>query len=171
MKRWVSGADLLTAVRIPLAAVFPFLRHATGQLAVIGMVAASDFFDGKLARRLGGSRAGPLLDPAADKVFMAAAFIAVWRWGLLQPLEIVGVLSRDIVAVLGAVARWVWRRTVALPARAGGKAVTVGQLLTLVAAVAASPLVRPLAWATAAIALYAIYDYGRAATHTRAAEE
>src|SRR5690348_18023113 len=40
-------------------------------------------------------------------------------------------------------------RPVALPARAGGKAVTVGQILTLVAFVVESPLVRPLAWATA----------------------
>jgi len=32
-----------------------------------------------------------------------------------------------------------------------------------VAAIAQSPLVRPLAWATAAIGLYAIWDYGRAA--------
>jgi len=42
--------------------------------------------------------------------------------------------------------------------------VTVLQLLTLVAFIAESPLVRPLAWATAAVGLYAIWDYGRAAT-------
>jgi hypothetical protein len=43
--------------------------------------------------------------------------------------------------------------------------VTIAQLLTLVAAIADSPLVRPLAWATAAIAVYAIGDYGRMAAH------
>jgi hypothetical protein len=56
----------------------------------------------------------------------------------------------------------------ALPARAGGKAVTVGQILTLAASIAESPLVRPLAWATAAVGLYAIWDYGRAAARSRA---
>jgi hypothetical protein len=55
------------------------------------------------------------------------------------------------------------RRPVALPARAGGKIVTALQLLTLVAFIARSPLVRRVAWATAAVGLYAIWDYGRAA--------
>jgi hypothetical protein len=51
----------------------------------------------------------------------------------------------------------------ALPARAGGKVVTVLQLLTLVACIVNSPHARRLAWATAAVGLYAIWDYGRAA--------
>ena len=39
---------------------------------------------------------------------------------------------------------------------------TVSQGLTVVALIAASPLVRPLAWATGAVSVYAIWDYGRA---------
>ena len=97
-----------------------------------------------------------------------AAFLTVAGRGLLHPIEILGVLTRDLVAVLGFLGTWALQRPVALPARAGGKAVTVGQVLTLVAAIAGSPLVRPLAWATAAIGLYAIWDYGRAAAHARA---
>jgi uncharacterized MAPEG superfamily protein len=67
------------------------------------------------------------------------------------------------MAGLGALGAWLFGRPLALPARAGGKAVTVCQLLTLVAYIAESPLVRPLAWATAAISVYAIWDYGRVA--------
>src|SRR5204863_5764165 len=91
------------------------------QLALVGAAAASDFFDGMLARRFGGSRAGAVLDPTADKVFMAAAFLTVARAGLLHPLEIIGVVARDIVAALGYVGAWLWRRPTPLPARAGGK--------------------------------------------------
>lgn len=167
MKPWMTWADALTALRIPLALAFPFLRSPAWQLGAVGLAAASDFFDGFLARRLGGSRAGAVLDPVADKLFMAAAFLTVARRGALDALEIVGVLGRDILAVLGFLGSWVLRRPVALPARAGGKAVTVGQILTLVASIADSPLVRPLAWATAAIGLYAVWDYGRAATRIR----
>ncbi len=163
MKPWVTWADLLTALRVPLALAFPFVRHPGWQLALVGLAAASDFFDGVLARRFGSSRTGVVLDPVADKLFMASAFLTVARQGLLHPIEILGVLARDIVAVLASAGAWLLRRPVALPARAGGKAVTVGQLLTLVAFIAESPLVRPLAWATAAIGLYAIWDYGRAA--------
>src|SRR5437667_441208 len=97
-----------------------------------------------------------------------AGQLAVARTGLLHPLEIVGVVARDIVAALGYVGAWLWRRPTALPARAGGKAVTVLQLLTLVAFIARSPLVRPLAWATATVGLDAIWDYGRAAARARA---
>ena len=163
MKPWVTAADVLTALRVPLAALFPFVHRPAGQLAIVGVAAASDFFDGMLARRFGPSRLGALLDPLADKLFMGSAFLTVARGGLLHPLEVVGVLLRDIVAVLGFVGTWLLRRPVALPARAGGKAVTVGQVLTLIAFIAVSPLVRPLAWATAAVACYAIWDYGRAA--------
>ena len=163
MKPAVKSADVLTALRIPLAVAFPFVGHAGWQLAIVGAAAVSDFLDGWLARRYGGSRLGAILDPIADKVFMLAAFLTVAERGLLMWWEILGVLARDIVAAIGSVSVWLGRHPVALPARAGGKAVTVCQLLTLTAFIGESPLVRPLAWATAAIAVYAIWDYGRAA--------
>lgn len=163
MKPWIKPADLLTALRVPLAALFPFVTNPAWQLAIVGAAAASDFFDGLLARRFGGSRVGAVLDPMADKLFMLSAFLTVARRGLLTPLEIAGVLLRDLVAALGFLGTWMLRRPIALPARAGGKAVTVCQLLTLTAFIAESALVRPLAWATAAIGVYALWDYRRAA--------
>jgi CDP-diacylglycerol--glycerol-3-phosphate 3-phosphatidyltransferase/cardiolipin synthase len=149
-------------VRLPLAVAFPLVPSPAWQLGIVAVVAVSDMLDGVLARRFGGSRMGAVLDPIADKVFMASAFFTVWRRGLLEGYELAGVLLRDIVAIVAFLGTWLLRRPVALPARAGGKAVTIGQLLALVAAIADSPLVRPLAWATAAIAVYAIWDYGRA---------
>src|SRR2546427_5962788 len=160
---WVTRADPLTALRLPLAAAFPFVHQPAWQLALVGAAAASDFFDGMLARRFGESRAGAVLDPTADKVFMAAAFFTVARTGLLHPLEIVGVLARDIVAALGYVGAWLWRRPTPLPARARGKAVTLLQLLTLVAFIARSPLVRPPPWGTPGGGLFASWASGRAA--------
>jgi len=160
-------ADALTALRFPLAALFPLVRSPGWQLAIVAAAAASDVADGLLARRFGASRAGTVLDPIADKAFMAVAFITVAHRGLLAWYELVGVLLRDILAVLGFVATWLLRRPVALPARAGGKAVTIAQLLTLVAAIADSTYVRHLAWATAAIAVYAIWDYGRTAARKK----
>ena len=138
------------------------------QLAIVATAAASDVADGILARRFGSSRAGAVLDPVADKFFMAVAFVTVARRGMLDWYELVGVLLRDILAVLGFLATWVLRRPVAVPARAGGKAVTIAQLLTLVAAITDWTYTRHLAWATAAIAVYAIWDYGRTAARNRA---
>ncbi len=171
MKPWVRWADLLTALRVPLAVAFPFVREPAWQLVIVGAAAASDFFDGMLARRFGGSRTGAVLDPIADKLFMASAFLTIARSGVLHPVEIVGVLARDIVAALGYAGSWLLGRPVALPARAGGKVVTVLQLLTLAACITGSPLARRVAWATAAVGLYAIWDYGRAAARASAGRE
>jgi phosphatidylglycerophosphate synthase len=163
VKPWVASADLLTGLRVPLAIAFPLVDHAGWRLAIVAAASASDVADGWLARRYGGSRLGEVLDPVVDKLFMLVAFLTVAGHGLLRWWEIAGVLARDIMAAVGAVGVWLLRRPVALPARAGGKAVTICQLLTLTAFIAESVLVRPLAWATAAIAVYAIWDYGRTA--------
>ncbi len=159
----LGGPDALTALRIPLAVAFVVVPGALERLAILLLVAASDLADGIWARRAGSSRAGPVLDPVADKLFMAAAFYVVLTGGQLAPLEIVGVMLRDIVAALAFLTTLVLGRPATLPARAGGKAVTIAQILTLVAFLAESDLVRPLAWATAAISVYAIWDYSQAA--------
>lgn len=155
--------DALTVLRLPLAVAFVASPNADARLAIVVTAALSDVVDGIWARRLGGSRIGVLLDPVCDKVFMAAAFFVVYRAGALSLAEIGGVLLRDLLAAAAFVATLLLGHPTNLPARAGGKAVTVCQVLTLIAFVAGSDLLRPLAWATAAIAVYAIADYGRLA--------
>ena len=164
----MTTADIVTALRFPLAVLFPLVRSPAWQLAIVATAAATDVADGFLARRVGASRAGAVLDPVADKVFMVVAFVTIARRGMLAWYELSGVLLRDILAVLGFLATWLLRRPVALPARAGGKAVTIAQLLTLVAAITDWTYTRHLAWATAAIAVYAIWDYGRTAARKTA---
>jgi phosphatidylglycerophosphate synthase len=143
--------------------LFPIAGSPAWQLAIVAAAALTDVADGIVARRFGSSRAGAVLDPIADKAFMVTAFVTIARRGLLEWYELIGILLRDLLEVLGFVATWVLRRPVAVPARAGGKAVTIAQVLTLVAAIAESQHVRRLAWATAAISVYALWDYGRTA--------
>jgi len=94
---------------------------------------------------------------------MASAFGTVLFSGELHGYEILAVLARDIVAAAAFLMTLARKRPASIPARAGGKAVTVAQSLTLLAFVFDSPLLRPLAWATGAVALYAIWDYQRVA--------
>ncbi|MFI5209686.1 MAG: CDP-alcohol phosphatidyltransferase family protein [Gemmatimonadales bacterium] len=162
-RRRFTVADALTLLRLPLAALFVAVPDTGWRLAVLVIAGATDLLDGFLARWLGGSRLGSFLDPVADKLFMAAAFGVVAFSGRLDWYEIAGVLARDAVATIAFVVTAVSGRPTAIPARLGGKAVTVCQMLTLIAFVVGSPLLRPLAWATGAIALYAIWDYSRAA--------
>ena len=163
----VTIADLLTASRIPLAIAFPMV-HSTGwRLAILAVAGGTDMLDGVLARRFGSSRLGVFLDPVADKLFMVSAFGVVLYSGALAVYEVVGVLLRDIGAAIAFAVVTIRRNPASLPARAGGKAVTMCQTLTMVAFVLGSPLLRPLAWATAAVGLYAIWDYNRVADRTR----
>lgn len=165
-KRAVTWPDALTAVRLPLAVVFLVVDDAVVRAVALAVAALSDLVDGWLARRFGGSRLGPALDPVADKLFMAAGFWVVLGSGLLNAFEIVAVLLRDIVALFAFLTTVVLGRPTTLPARAGGKAVTVVQLLTLGAFLTGSDLIRPLAWATGAVSLYAIADYMRVGLFT-----
>jgi cardiolipin synthase len=155
-------ADLLSGLRIPFAIAFPFVSTQS-RLGLLAAAAATDLLDGPLARRYGSSRFGALIDPVADKLFAASAFAVVAVSRRLELYEVLAVLLRDIVATVAFAATFASRRPRAIPARAGGKAVTVGQTLTLVAFLLESPLLRPLAWATAGIGVYAIWDYYRVA--------
>ena len=50
-----TAADLLSAIRIPLAVAFP-LVSTPWRFGVLAVAAATDLFDGPLARRYGSSR-------------------------------------------------------------------------------------------------------------------
>lgn len=156
-------ANVLSFSRIPLALLFVVIEAPLIRVAVLAGAAVSDLLDGWMARRFGPSRLGEKVDPIADKIFSVSAFSVLALSGALAPLEVLGVLLRDILTPVGYLASVVARRPFTTPARAGGKAVTVGQVLTLAAWLLQSPLLRPLAWATAAMALYALADYGRLA--------
>lgn len=156
-----SVADALSLLRIPLAVVFAAVDDTTVRVIVLVVAAISDFSDGWIARRLGSSRMGTVLDPIADKLFTATAFVVVLLSSALAWYEVVLVLIRDLVATIAVLASVVVGRATTVPARAGGKAVTLLQLITLLAFLLDSSLLRPLAWATGAVALYALWDYNR----------
>ena len=105
----------MSALRIPLAAAFLLVAHTGWRLAIVAAAAVTDLLDGPIARRWGSSAYGPVLDPIADKVFMASAFGVVAFSGRLAPYEIVGVLLRDIVATVAFVATFFSDQPSAIP--------------------------------------------------------
>ena len=88
--RW-SAADLLTAIRLPLAVAFPLASGPELRFAILLAAAGSDLLDGTVARRYGASRLGAVLDPIADKLFMASAFGVVAFSGRLAWWEVAAV--------------------------------------------------------------------------------
>ncbi len=159
--RHFSLADAVTLVRIPLAVLFPLVSSTPVRLSVLLVAAATDLGDGWIARRFGASRNGMVLDPIADKLFVAVAFAVVWGSGALTWYEVLAVLARDIVATIAFFSTAITGKATAVPARLGGKAVTLLQMLTLIVFVLKLPHLQSLAWMTGGIALYAIYDYNQ----------
>jgi phosphatidylglycerophosphate synthase len=84
------AANAVTALRIVLTPVFLWsVRHAQDggsaapAAAVFAAVALSDFFDGRVARRLGAANAGGrVLDHAADIAFILSALTLYARAGV-----------------------------------------------------------------------------------------
>lgn len=143
--------------------LFVVVDRVDVRLGTLALAALTDFGDGWVARRYGASRIGAVLDPIADKLFMLAAFGVVLFSGRLGWPLVLAVLLRDIIASVAVVLTLLIgvRPATTVPARIGGKAVTLLQLLTLLAFLVESPYLTQLAWATGAVSLYALWDYNR----------
>lgn len=164
-RRLIGPADFVTAIRLPLAVAFPLVPDWRWRIAFVALAGISDVLDGWIARRIGSSRIGAVLDPIADKAFMLSAFLTLIGTQVREVLtlwELALVLSRDLAAIAAFFTYLALHKRVTLPARLSGKLVTVGQFLVLLAILFDGPYVRPLAWATGAIAIWSIGDYFRA---------
>lgn len=153
--------NVLSFSRIALAAGF-VIADKGGQVVILFVAAATDFFDGWLARRVNAAtRWGALIDPIADRFFMLVAVSTCLFAGTLSTLGYFIMISRDLMTAIGfLVARAVsWLRPVQFKARRGGKIVTVLQLVTLLAALTRPDAVPPLLAAVAGTSAWAIGDY------------
>ncbi|MFO0971891.1 MAG: CDP-alcohol phosphatidyltransferase family protein [Phycisphaerae bacterium] len=151
-------------------------RHAA--VALVALLAASDFLDGYLARRLNQvSDLGRLLDPAGDKLLITAAFILLTlrgvpdaSGGLLRvPAWVFAVaLGKDLLVVFGCLACHRMVGQVSPQPSRLGKLCTALQLGTILLLLLAADLppgwggVVPAAWWLATIvAIVAAADYVR----------
>jgi len=134
--RLINIANGLTAARVLLVPYFAFLlisgRGKTA-LAVFAVCGATDVLDGLLARWLRQrTLAGTLLDPIADKLLMATAFI-VLSYVHIVPLRLaVMVISRDIIILVGSLIYLLLFDASDLRATALSKANTAVQVLTVI---------------------------------------
>ena len=134
--RLINIANGLTAARVLLVPYFAFLlisgRGKTA-LAVFAVCGATDVLDGLLARWLRQrTLVGTLLDPIADKLLMATAFI-VLSYVHIVPLRLaVMVISRDIIILVGSLIYLLLFDASDLRATALSKANTAVQVLTVI---------------------------------------
>jgi cardiolipin synthase (CMP-forming) len=104
--RLINIANGLTALRVLLVPLFAYLMiegKEPGALVVFGLCGLSDALDGLLARRLRQrTLVGAFLDPIADKLLMATAFIVLSYVKIVPFWLAVLVISRDLFILAGS---------------------------------------------------------------------
>ena len=174
-----TPANLLTFTRIALSPLlFAIILGAEDQqgagwtaFALGWVLAATDFYDGRLARRAKSvSRMGAFLDPLADKIVVlgtCSCLVVVDRYWIV-PVALIAV--RELGITLW---RTFWlRRGLSVPARSSAKYKTLVQGIALLVAVCpplrdADALVAGVLWVAVAFTVYSGAQYvrdGRAAT-------
>ena len=122
--------NLISVIRIGMVPVFVWLllgrddpTNAGWLLAIIG---TTDWIDGFLARKLGQvSEIGKILDPAADRLAVAAAVIFGWISGDLPWQISLAIIIREVVVALGAIILGIGARS-KIDVRYIGKVATLG---------------------------------------------
>ena len=128
--------NLLSFFRIGLIPVFVWLivdeDTTLGGIVLFAVVAATDWVDGFLARRLGQvSELGKILDPIADRLAIAAGLIALSVRSAFPWWAALLILARDVAVLVVGVAVYV-RRGVRIEVRSVGKIATFSLMAAVV---------------------------------------
>jgi CDP-diacylglycerol--glycerol-3-phosphate 3-phosphatidyltransferase/cardiolipin synthase len=164
----VLPPNLVSLVRVPLAAVFPFtVEQPMLALSVLALAGVSDVVDGFLARsRDQATPTGAVVDPITDKLFVGVVVLTLLLEGRL-PIWGVPLLAARDIGELPLVAWWGLshhrRRGRAEHPRANfpGKLATVLQFACVMVALIAPRWVAPLLVATGAAGVLAAITYWR----------
>jgi CDP-diacylglycerol--glycerol-3-phosphate 3-phosphatidyltransferase len=170
----MSLADQLTVARIAAAPlivllyVVDFQNHDYWATALFAAAMATDWLDGRLARRSGRTSAmGSLLDPVADKVLVLSVLIVLVGRGVFPGWMVAAIVAREFLVTGLRLAAL--ERGVVLGARDLGKLKTWAQSLAAIAGglAAAGAWDDDVAWWTLLAALVITWvsglDYARVA--------
>lgn len=163
VKNWIKIIpNSLTVSRLVLAFIFPFLDPKDWFLfLIIGLL--TEWLDGLLARALKAvSQFGRLLDPVADKLFVASVAVSLIRADILDPHQLALIATRDIFVTLGVlwtISQKDWERIKKMPPRWPGKFTTAFQFFLLIDMVYFKELRIWLYWLTVGCSIAAAIDY------------
>ncbi len=154
---------LLTKVEWPVMGVSSQVLGA----AIFAVAAVTDWLDGDLARRRRQvTTLGQLMDPIADKLLTAAAFISLVQMGAAPAWMVAIIIGREFaVTGLRSVA---YARGVVIPASPLGKAKMISQIAAILLLILGHEGFRPFfllgkiaLWAVLAISVVSAADYYR----------
>lgn len=160
---WVRlTPNTLTILRLGIAVVFPF-APPDWRIGLVVFAAASDFFDGWLARRFNlTSWIGALLDGIADKALTLSVLLTFTLQGDLTWWQLGLVMTRDIaVAAIAAYLAWcrAWPDFTRVAAREPGKVTTLFVYTLMLVLLVKPEYAVWVLWPTAVMSLLAAIDY------------
>jgi CDP-diacylglycerol--glycerol-3-phosphate 3-phosphatidyltransferase len=134
-------------------------------LGLFLLAAIMDFFDGYLARRRRQvTRLGTLLDPAADKILISAAFISLVEMGLASAWMVVVIVAREFA--VSALRSFAAVENMVIPSGFSGKLKTVVQIVAVASLIIHNQLPGELRhvslislWAAVLISVYSGIEY------------
>lgn len=160
--------NALTTLRLGLALTFLFLP-TSWRLTVVLIAALTDILDGFLARRFQWqSDYGRIVDPIADRCFVAALALTLLMDAHLTLAQLVWVGSRDLIVLFGSfvvVALGRRRDFDRLQARHFGKAATFLQFTLFISVLLLDQAYWSLVIITGLVSALAGIDYIRAYFH------
>ena len=102
-----NAVSMVRLLLIPVFVWLVFVELTAWAGALLGVIGATDWIDGYLARRLDQvSEVGKMLDPIADRLAVAVAVILGLVVGVLPPWFGWGIIIREIVIGAGAIYGW-----------------------------------------------------------------
>jgi len=170
----MSFADQLTvarAISVPIVIVLftvSFAGHDYWATGVFCAAMATDWFDGKVARRTGRSSSfGSLLDPVADKILVMATLIVLLDQHVFRAWMVAAIVAREFL--ISGLRQAAVERGVVIAARDLGKLKTWSQAVAAAAGglAAAGAWSDDVAWWALLVALVLTWvsglDYARSA--------
>src|ERR687886_2190897 len=97
-----NALSLSRLFMVPLVVVLLLARADGLAAAFFVLAAATDFLDGRLARRAGPTRLGQILDPLADRLMLSSVAVVLAGRGLLPAWAVAILVGRDLLALVGS---------------------------------------------------------------------
>ncbi|MBF0385903.1 MAG: CDP-diacylglycerol--glycerol-3-phosphate 3-phosphatidyltransferase [Candidatus Omnitrophica bacterium] len=128
----------------------------------------TDMIDGYIARsRKEKTRSGAILDPLADKLLLASAFICLYVEGSHLSVEripiwiVAVVVSRDVILIIGGMIIYGLHEKLVLESNAWGKAATFFQFITIISILTEVRLPQIILYAMLLLTVISAFEYIR----------
>ena len=128
---WLTIGRILSLPVIIILASFPSRGFGIAAAVVFSLAAITDFLDGYIARKTSQvSEFGKLLDPIADKIIVAAAFIMLVDLGRAPAWVVVLIICREFA--ISGLRAYAGTKNVVIEAGFAGKTKTTLQILSII---------------------------------------